>query len=246
MHSDRYFNKRVAATYDDDVDSFSPEAVEPVIDFLAELAGSGRALEFGIGTGRIALPLAMKGIEVHGIDLSKAMLTKLAEKTGGDRIPITQGDFATTSCGVSFSLVYLIFNTIMNLTTQDAQVRCFQNAASHLDPGGSFVVEVMVPALQLLPHGETNHVFDLRDDHWGIDTYDVVSQSLRSHHLRVRNQKVELSSIPFRYVWPSELDLMARIANLRLKARWGGWKKEPFINTSRYHISVWAKPHEGN
>lgn len=246
MHSDRYFNKRVAATYDDDVDSFSPEAVEPVVDFLAELAGSGRALEFGIGTGRIALPLAMKGIEVHGIDLSKAMLTKLAEKTGGDRIPITQGDFATTSCGGSFSLVYLIFNTIMNLTTQDAQVRCFQNAASHLDPGGSFVVEVMVPALQLLPHGETNHVFDLHDDHWGIDTYDVVSQSLKSHHLRVRNQKVELSSIPFRYVWPSELDLMARIANLRLKARWGGWKKEPFINTSRYHISVWEKPHEGN
>ena len=193
MHSDGYFDERVAATYDDDVDSFNPEAVEPVVDFLAELVGSGNALEFGIGTGRIALPLAMKGIEVHGIELSNAMIAKLAEKTGGDRIRVTQGDFATTSCGGSFSLVYLIFNTIMNLTTQDEQVRCFQNAASHLNPGGSFVIEVMVPALQLLPHGETNHVFDLRDDHWGVDTYDVVSQSLKSHHLRVRNQKVELS-----------------------------------------------------
>lgn len=246
MHSDGYFDEKVAATYDDDVDSFNPEVIEPVVDFLAELAGRGNTLEFGIGTGRIALPLAMKGIEVHGIELSNAMIAKLAEKTGSDRISVIQGDFTTTSCGGSFSLVYLIFNTIMNLTTQDEQVRCFQNAASHLKPGGSFVIEVMVPALQLLPHGQTNHVFDLCDDRWGIDTYDVVSQSLTSHHLRVRNQKVELSSISFRYVWPSELDLMARIANLNLKARWGGWKKEPFTNTSRYHVSVWEKPCDGN
>ncbi len=246
MHNDGYFDEKVASTYDDDVDSFSPEVINPVVDFLSELADGGNALEFGIGTGRIALPLAMKGIEVHGIELSNAMIAKLAEKTGGDRIPVTQGDFATTSCGGSFSLVYLIFNTIMNLTTQEQQVRCFQNAASHLDPGGSFIIEVMVPALQSLPHGETNHVFDFRDNHWGIDTYDVVSQSLRSHHLRIRNQKVELSSIPFRYVWPSELDLMARIANLKLKARWGSWKKEPFTNTSRYHVSVWEKPHNEN
>ena len=246
MYSDGYFDERVAETYDDDVDSFSPEAVEPVVDFLRELAGAGRALEFGIGTGRIALPLAMKGVEVHGIDLSRAMLTKLAEKTGGDRIPVTQGDFATTSCEGSFSLVYLVFNTIMNLITQDAQVRCFQNAASHLDRGGSFVIEVMVPALQLVPYGKTNHVFEFRDDHWGVDTYDVVSQTLKSHHMRVRDQKVELSSTPFRYVWPSELDLMARIANLKLKARWGGWKKEPFTNISRYHVSVWEKPHDRN
>lgn len=188
----------------------------------------------------------MKGVEVHGIDFSSAMLAKLAEKAGGDRIPVTQGDFATLSCQRSFSLVYLIFNTIMNLTTQDEQVRCFQNAASHLNPGGFFVVEVMVPALQCIPHGETNHVFALRDDHWGIDTYDIVSQSVRSHHLRIRNQKMELSSTPFRYVWPSELDLMASIANLELKARWGGWKREPFTNTSRYHVSVWEKPHDGN
>ncbi len=242
MPSDGYFNEIVASTYDYDVDSFNPEAVDPVVNFLAELANGGSALEFGIGTGRIALPLAIKGVEVHGIDISNAMLTKLAQKTGGDRIPVTQGDFATTLCGKSFSLVYLIFNTIMNLKTQDEQVKCFQNAASHLNPGGNFVIEVMVPALQLIPFGEKNYVFDLCDDHWGVDTYDVVSQSLESHHVRVRNQKLEMSSIPFRYVWASELDLMARIANLKLKARWGSWKKEPFTNTSRYHVSVWEKP----
>lgn len=246
MHSDGYFGESVAATYDEDVGCFGPEAVDPVVDFLAELAGSGSALEFGIGTGRIALPLARKGVKVHGIELSNAMLTKLAEKPGGDRIVVTQGDFATTSCRGSFALVYLIFNTIMNLTTQDEQVRCFQNAAARLNPGGSFVIEVMVPDLQRIPHGETNHVFDLRDNHWGVDTYDVVSQSLTSHHMRVRNQKVELSSTPFRYVWPSELDLMARIANLKLKARWGGWQKEPFTSTSRYHVSVWEKPFDEN
>ena len=246
MHRDGYFDEKVASTYDDDVDAFNANNIDPVVDFLAKLAGSSRALEFGIGTGRIALPLAMKGIEVHGIDLSNAMLTKLAEKSGGDRIVVTQGDFATTFCGGSFSLVYLIFNTIMNLMTQDEQVRCFQNAASHLDPGGSFVIEVMVPALQQIPYGENKHVFEFRADHWGVDTYDVVSQSLKSHHLRVRGQEVERSSVPFRYVWPSELDLMARIANLKLKARWGGWKKEPFTSTSRYHISVWEKPLAGS
>lgn len=163
MDSDKYFNERVAAIYDEDVeDSFSPEKIAPVVDFLAEIAGNGSALEFGIGTGRIALPLSMKGVEVHGIDLSKAMLAKLAQKTGGDRIPLTQGDFATNFCGKSFSLVYLIFNTIMNLTTQDEQVKCFQNAALHLKPGGSFVIEVMVPALQSIPHGETNHLYHRR------------------------------------------------------------------------------------
>lgn len=241
MTNDGYFGEDIAATYDDDIGSNDPDSVQPAVDFLAELATSGRALEFGIGTGRIALPLSKKNIEVHGIDLSKAMLAELSAKPGGTQISVTQGDFATTSCQGSFSLVYLVFNTIMNLTTQNAQVSTFQNAASHLDPGGIFVIEVMVPALQLLPLGETNHVFEFHDDHWGIDTYDVVSQTLESHHLRIRDQKMELSSTPFRYVWPSELDLMARIANMRLKARWGSWKKEPFTNTSRHHISVWEK-----
>lgn len=241
MTNDGYFGEDIAATYDDDIGSNDPDSVQPAVDFLAELATNRRALEFGIGTGRIALPLSKKNIEVHGIDLSKAMLAELSAKPGGTQISVTQGDFATTSCQGSFSLVYLVFNTIMNLTTQNAQVSTFQNAASHLDPGGSFVIEVMVPALQLLPLGETNHVFEFHDDHWGIDTYDVVSQTLESHHLRIRDQKMELSSTPFRYVWPSELDLMARIANMKLKARWRSWKKEPFTNTSRHHISVWEK-----
>ncbi|MEO1522559.1 MAG: class I SAM-dependent methyltransferase [Cyanobacteria bacterium J06633_2] len=243
MQNDGHFDKRVAATYDADVGCGDSETVDPVVDFLAELANDGRALEFGIGTGRIALPLTMKGIEVHGIDLSQAMLDKLAEKPGGDRIQVTQGDFSTTSCEGSFSLVYLIFNTIMNLTTQDEQIRCFQNAASHLVPGGHFVIEVMVPALQLIPFGETNRVFEFREDHWGVDTYDVVSQRLTSHHFRIRYQQTEVSSVPFRYVWPSELDLMAKIADLELKARWGSWKKEPFTNLSRCHVSVWEKSH---
>ncbi|MEM9510893.1 MAG: methyltransferase domain-containing protein [Cyanobacteria bacterium P01_E01_bin.35] len=222
MHNDGYFDERVASTYDYDLeDSFSPEAVDPVVDFLAELAGSGSALEFGIGTGRIALPLSMKGVEVQGIDISQAMLAKLAQKTGGDRIFVTQGDFATTSCRRSFSLVYLIFNTIMNLTTQDEQVKCFQNAASHLKPGGNFVIEVMVPALQLVPYGETNHLFDLQDDHWGIDTYDVASQSLKSHHMRVRNQKMELSSTPFvngSFFHPPHLAFSFKLAILAIRS----------------------------
>lgn len=241
MQSDGYFDEKVAATYDEDLGSLDPEVLDSIVDLLAELANGGRILEFGIGTGRIALPLASRGIEVHGIDLSKAMLDKLAEKTGGDLIPTIQGDFSSTSYGRSFSLVYLIFNTIMNLTTQADQVRCFQNAATHLDPGGHFVIEVMVPALQSIPYGETHHVFDLREDHWGVDRYDVVSQALVSHHVRRRNQQVELSSIPFRYVWPSELDLMARIAHLQLQARWGSWSKDPFTHLSRHHISVWQK-----
>lgn len=244
MNTDDYFTQKVAENYDEDVESSNAELVKPVVDFLAKLAGSGRALEFGIGTGRIAIPLEQSGVEVHGIELSEAMLTKLTEKT--DRIPVTQGDFATTSCNGTFSLVYLVFNTIMNLTTQDEQVRCFQNAAIHLEPGGSFVIEVMVPALQCIPFGETKHVFEFEADHWGIDDYDVVSQSLKSHHMRVRDRDTEVSSTPFRYVWPSELDLMARLAHLKLKARWGGWNNEPFTNTSRYHVSVWEKSRDRN
>lgn len=246
MSNDGYFGEAIAETYDDDVDSFNSDVIEPVVDCLKELAGNGRVLEFGIGTGRIALPLAKRGVEVHGIDLSGAMLHKLAEKTGGGGIPVIQGDFATTKCEGSFSLVFLIFNTIMNLTTQESQVKCFQNASEHLEPGGRFVIEVLVPTLQRIPFGETQHVFEFGDDHWGIDDYDFVSQTVKSHHMRVRNSEIELNSIPCRYVWPSELDLMARIANMELKERWGSWQKEPFTNTSRYHVSVWEKSRDDN
>jgi SAM-dependent methyltransferase len=221
---------------------FEPAAVDPVVDFLVELAGSGRALELGIGTGRIALPLAARGFEVHGIDLSRAMVARLKAKPGGDGIPVTIGDFATTRLEATFRLAYLVFNTISNLTTQTEQVACFRNVADHLEPGGSFVIEVGVPDLRRLPFGERYVVFDASDTHWGVDEYDVANQGLISHHFDIRGDRVEKSSGPFRYVWPAELDLMAQIAGLRLRERWAGWSREPFTSESRSHVSVWQKP----
>ena len=242
MHDDGYFDERIAATYDDDAEMFDPMAVNPVVDFLVELTGQGKALELGVGTGRIALPLAQRGVSVHGIDQSKAMVTRLAEKPGGNDIAITIGDFATTSVGESFSTVYLVFNTIMNLTTQAAQVACFHNAAAHLKPGGCFVIEVMVPRLQRLPPGENILAFHVSENHWGIDEYDVITQGLTSHHLKIINDRAERFSVPFRYVWPAELDLMAQLAGISLRGRWGGWREEPFTSTSLSHVSVWEKP----
>jgi SAM-dependent methyltransferase len=240
---DGYFDERVAAGYDEsDAEMFAPEAVEPVVDFLASRAGSGRALELGIGTGRIALPLAARGVPVHGIELSRAMAERLRAKPGGDDIGVTIGDFATTRVDGTFTLAYLVYNTIMNLTTQAAQVACFRNVAAHLEPGGCFVIEVGVPALQRLPVGETFHVFHAGEDSWGIDEYEVALQRLTSHHLEVVDGRLERTSIPFRYVWPSELDLMAELAGMSLHERWGGWRSEPFTSDSRQHVSVWMKP----
>ena len=238
-----YFGEDVAATYDESSDEmFDPAVVDPTVDFLAELAGSGRALELGIGTGRIALPLAARGVRVHGIELSRAMADRLRAKPGGERIGITIGDFATAKADGTFPLAYLVFNTIMNLTTQAGQVACFRNVAEHLEPGGRFVIEVGVPELRRLPHGERFVVFDGRETHWGIDEYDVANQGLISHHFRVFDGRVERSSGPFRFVWPSELDLMAQLAGLELRERWAGWKREPFTSESRQHVSVWEKP----
>jgi SAM-dependent methyltransferase len=222
-HDDGYFDERVAERYDDDsAEMFDAGVLEPVVEFLAQLAGSGRALELGIGTGRIALPLAQRGVQVHGIDLSKAMVARLRAKPGSEDIGVTIGDFAATPVDGSFSLAYLVFNTIMNLTTQEAQVACFGNVAAHLEPGGSFVIEVMIPELQRLPPGETFQVFDASEKHWGIDEYDVATQGLISHHFETVDGRLERSSAPFRYVWPSELDLMAELAGMRLRERWGG------------------------
>jgi SAM-dependent methyltransferase len=238
-----HFGEEVAARYDESVSGrFAPEAVGAVVDFLAELAGGGPALELGIGTGRIALPLAERGVRVHGIDLSEAMVARLREKPGGADIDVTMGDFATTKVDGAFSLAYLVFNTIMNLTTQDEQVACFQNAAAHLEPGGCFVVEVGVPDLQRLPRGETFRPFHVTPERIGFDEYDVVSQGLVSHHYRVEDGKLEVLSIPFRYVWPAELDLMARIAGMTLRERWSSWTREPFTSESEMHVSVWEKP----
>jgi len=242
MDEDGYFGEHVAATYDESSDTmFDPAVVEVAVDFLAELAGDGRALELGIGTGRIALPLAARGVEVHGIELSRAMTERLRAKPGGERIGVTIGDFATAKVEGSFRLAYLVYNTIENLTTQAAQVACFRNVAAHLEPGGCFVIEVAVPDLQRLPPGERYVVFDASETHWGIDEYDVANQGLISHHFEIRDGQVEKSSGPFRYVWPSELDLMAELAGMRLRERWSGWGREPFTSESRQHVSVWEK-----
>jgi SAM-dependent methyltransferase len=240
---DGYFDEHVAARYDEsESEMFDAVVIEPAVDFLAELAGRGRALELGIGTGRIALPLAERGVPVHGIDLSQAMVARLREKPGGDEIGVTIGDFATTTVDGTFTVAYLVFNTISNLTTQAAQVACFRNVAAHLEPGGCFVIEVGIPELRRLPPGETFRVFHGSETHWGIDEYDVATQGLISHHFDVVDGRLERLSIPFRYTWPAELDLMAELAGMRLRERWSGWKREPFASESHKHISVWEKP----
>ncbi|MGO9218847.1 MAG: class I SAM-dependent DNA methyltransferase [Streptosporangiaceae bacterium] len=209
---------------------------------LAGLAGGGRALELGIGTGRIALPLARRGVPVHGIDLSRAMVARLRAKPGGDAIGVTIGDFATTTAGGSFSVAYLVFNTIMNLTTQEAQVACFRNAAAHLEPGGCFVIEVAVPELRRLPPGQNVVPFHVSPELWAFDIYDTATQAMTSNYIEVTGGRGDYRSIPFRYVWPAELDLMAQIAGMRLRERWAGWAREPFTSESRQHVSIWDKP----
>jgi SAM-dependent methyltransferase len=237
-----HFGEQVAARYDESsADMFEPAVVDPVVDFLADLAGDGSALELGIGTGRIALPLTQRGIRVHGIDLSAAMVARLRAKPGAEQIGVTIGDFATTTVEGRFAVAYLVFNTIGNLTTQDEQVACFQNAAAHLQPGGCFVIEVGVPQLQRLPPGETVRAFTVTPTHLGFDEYDVATQGLVSHHYTVVDGNLDVVSMPFRYVWPAELDLMARLAGMTLRERWSGWDREPFTSDSTRHVSVWEK-----
>jgi SAM-dependent methyltransferase len=237
-----HFGERVAERYDESSpDMFDPAVVDPAVDFLADLAGDGAALELGIGTGRIALPLSQRGVSVQGIDLSEAMVARLRAKPGGDAIPVAIGDFATTTVDGSFTVAYLVFNTINNLTSQDEQVACFQNVAAHLEPGGCFVIEVGVPQLQRLPPGETVRPFDVSPAHLGFDEYDVATQGLISHHYSLVDSAWEAASTPFRYVWPAELDLMARLAGMRLRERWSGWKRETFTSESRKHVSVWER-----
>jgi len=240
---ENHFGGKVAERYDESAaDMFDPAVVGPVVDFLVELARGGAALELGIGTGRIALPLSQQGVRVAGIDLSEDMVAKLREKPGAEAIEVEIGDFATTKVEGTFSLAYLVFNTINNLTTQDEQVACFRNVAGHLEPGGCFVIEVGVPGLRTLPPGKRFQVFDFSDTHIGIDEYDVVNQGLISHHLSPVDGRWEIFSVPFRSVWPSELDLMARLAGMTLRERWSGWRREPFTSKSTKHVSVWEKP----
>lgn len=237
-----YFDERIAKSYEAKwPELFEPAVVDPVVSFLAELAGTGAALELGIGTGRLAIPLSHRGVRVHGIDLSPDMVAQLQAKPGTDAIGVTIGDVATTRVGGSFKLAYLVRNTIMNLTTQDAQLACFQNVATQLEPGGCFVIEVVVPELQRLPPGETVRAFTVTPTHLGFDEYDVTSQNLISHHYWMADGQLETFSAPFRYVWPSELDLMARLAGMTLRERWSDWTRKPFMSASRQHVSVWEK-----
>lgn len=236
--SDGYFSGSIAEAYDAD---HAGTNADQAVEVLVELAGSGPALEFAIGTGRVALPLVKKGVEVSGIELSTAMVSKLQDKPGGAEIDVVIGDVATVQIPRAFSLVYLVFNTINNLNTQAAQIACFANAAHHLSDGGFFVVEVQVPPIQRLNEGERLLAFDRSANHFGTDEIDVVTQSFTSHHLWLKETGPEQLSIPMRYVWPSELDLMARLAGMKLDHRWGDWSKSRFDARSRSHVSVWQK-----
>jgi SAM-dependent methyltransferase len=220
---------------------FDPEVVGPAVDFLARLAGRGPVLELGIGTGRLALPLSRRGIRVCGIDLSPAMVEQLRSQSGSSDIDVTIGDFATTMVTGTFTLAYLVRNTIMNLTTQDAQVACFRNVAAHLEPNGCFVIEVIIPPWQRVTPGETVVPFDVSPAHLGFDEIDVATQNSWSHHYWFVDGDTKTLSVPFRYAWPSELDLMARLAGMPLRERWSNWNREPFTAESRSHISVWQK-----
>jgi len=237
---DGHLKPEVAAGYDRDV---GDRGVRPMVELLAGLAGDGPVVEFAVGTGRVALPLADTGARVLGIDFSEPMLAELAKKPGAEKVEITLGDMTTTKVCSDASLVYLVFNTIMNLRSQELQVACFANAAAHLAPGGRFVIETIVPALRSLPAGETIRPFDVSPHHVGFDEYvDLVNQILISHHYSIDGDRMRTSSAAFRYVWPSELDLMAELAGLARESRWADWQRSEFTGDSTAHVSVWRKP----
>ncbi len=238
------FVGQVAKLYDATSHAMSAtNVVEPTAAFLAEFAGDGAALEFAIGTGRVAIPLQERGVEVHGIEISRDMVDELRAKPGGNAIRVTIGDMATTRVDGTFRLVYLVYNTIGNLLEQSEQVACFRNAAAHLEPGGCFVIEVGVPKLRSLPPGQHAYPFDVSERHLGFDTYEFVDQQLTSHHYWTDpDGSVERFDSRHRYVWPSELDLMAELAGLSLRERWADWARAPFTGESPSHVSVWERP----
>lgn len=240
---DAHLDPVVAEAYDSSHSGhFAPTEIDAAVAVLAELAGSGPAVEFAVGTGRLAIPLAQTGVEVHGIDFSEPMLDRMRMKPGAEQITITHGDMTTATSCADASLVYLVFNTIMNLRSQELQVACFRNAAAHLASGGYFLIETMVPELRLLPPGETIRPFDVSSDHVGFDEYiDLVNQILISHHYFIDGDRVRRSSPAFRYVWPAELDLMAQMAGMELVSRWSDWQRSPFTGESAAHVSIWRK-----
>lgn len=242
MNDDGFFDEDVAATYDLVHGGTDAVLVNLTAETLRQLAGDGMALEFAVGTGRIALPLHELGVRVKGIELSKTMVAQLRKKKNGAAVEVAIGDMTKTRVAGDFSLVFLVFNTIDNLTSQEAQLACFENAAAHLEAGGCFVVETLVPPIQKIPFGEKLLANDCSADHWGIDEFDIVTQQYSSHHTRLEGDSYTQLSIPFRYAWPAELDLMAKIAGLELEHRWADWNKSAFTRHSKSHISVWRKP----
>lgn len=243
MTSSEVWDQHTAEQYDESVaDRFTPEVLEPAVAFLADLAGSGAALEFAIGTGRVALPLAARGVRVTGIELSEPMVAQLRRKPGGAELPVTIGDMTTASVPGEFSLVFLVFNSISNLRTQQEQVECFRNAARHLAPGGRFVIELWVPPIRRLPPGQLAAPMHLEPGHLVFDTYDLAAQSCTSHHYLTRTDgTVEYDEGSFRYIWPAECDLMAQLAGLELEARYADWDRSPFTSDSENHVSIWRK-----
>lgn len=237
-----HFDERIAENYDaDSTDMFEPTVIDATVDFLESRAGAGSVLELAIGTGRIAIPLSRRGVRVYGIELSPAMVTQLRAKPGAEAIDVTIGDMASIKVDGTFTLAYLVYNTIANLTSQDEQVECFQNVARHLEPNGLFIIEVEVPQVQRIPVGETVRVFTASPTRLGFDEIDIATQAGVSHHHWFVHDRSGVFSMPYRFVWPSELDLMARLAGMRLRERWGDWNQEPFTAASTKHISVWTK-----
>jgi SAM-dependent methyltransferase len=244
MTSSDLWDDDAARRYDEaSAEMFAPEVLEPTVQFLARLAGSGRALELAVGTGRVAVPLAARGVPVSGIELSAPMVAQLRRKADEATLPVVLGDMATTHVPGEFALVYLVFNTLGNLRTQPEQVACFRNAARHLAPGGRFVVEIGVPALRRMPPGQVAVPFDVSEQHVGFDTYDPVTQQAVSHHFsREPDGRFRHGIHNFRYVWPAELDLMAQLAGLELEQRVADWHGAELTVESTSHVSIWRKP----
>jgi SAM-dependent methyltransferase len=243
-HQEDIWDEATARDYDTPgTGMFAPEVLGPTVNRLAELAADGRALELAIGTGRVAVPLHERGVSVAGIELSRPMIAQLRAKVGEDAIPVVQGDMASARADGEFSLAYLVFNTISNLQTQKEQVECFRNAARHLSPRGRFVVELWVPELRTLPVGRRATVFGIEPGYLGVDVFDVATQRVVSGHVRYdeRRGDARVTRGPFRYIWPAELDLMARLAGLELENRWADWAGAPFTHESTTHVSVYRK-----
>jgi SAM-dependent methyltransferase len=225
---------------------FDPAVLDPAVSFLADLAGTGPVLELAVGTGRVAVPLRERGLAVSGIELSEPMVAELRRRADETMLPVVVGDMATTTVPGEFSLVYVVWNSIGNLRTQEEQVACFRNAAAHLVPGGRFVIELFVPGIRRFPPGQAGVPFHVGDTHVGIDTYDLTTQQGTSHHFRRHpDGTADYGASNFRYIWPAECDLMAQLAGLTLEARYAGWDRGPFTSDSESHVSVWRKPAPG-